>query len=419
MLRESFPLILSVLLLSASLEVHDRQQQAPEARAVWFNTYAESFVDLSEAEFEAKVRDYMGRLSLAGFNTVFYLVKTPWDAKAHYASNTMERITYDYDPLKIVIEEGRSAGLEVHAYFNVLAEGDSAMAGRLVTNRDWALRTREGFAMGWLNPFEPGVKDYVLEIIGELVRYEGLSGIQLDRVRFPGNNVGYNEGILQLYRDATGKTPSNDADPDWVKFRAGGVTSLVKAISEEVRRLNPNLAISAAVFPDKYSAFANVLQDWETWAGMGYVDFLATMSYTDSVSRLESYIRGQVQAVNFTIPLYVGISAETATDTLFMDEVSSILGSPANGFVVFNANLLLESPGKMESLQRNLGSPAPPTPHSSQSAWEASREQSIARWKEFSKSIDVFSLAVFGGLALGVLALLLLAQRSRKRSRLR
>jgi len=410
-------MILPLVLASRLMGTATGANTLPEGRAAWFNTYSEPFVNLDEQTFRAKIRQAMSQLSGAGLNAIFYLVKTPWDAKAYYNSSIMERITESYDPLKIVIEEGRTAGLEVHAYFNVLAEGDSSPAGMLTRRRDWALVDQGGNPSGWMNPFDEGVRDYVLSIVHELTRYEGLSGIQLDRIRFPGNGVGYNPSILAMFKNATGKTPANDAEPAWVKFRASGVTSLVKAIRDEVRSVAPNLVLSAAVFPDKLSAVATVMQDWETWAKEEYVDFLATMSYTDSVQRLDSYMRDQLQAVNLSMPLYVGINAATLTDSLFMDEITKIRKSPANGFVIFNANALLESAGKLDLLRDNLGGKVP-TPHSSIAAWSASRAEARTRWKEYFGASD-YSLVLIGGAGLalfGGLALLGLLPKGKKAS---
>jgi len=397
-------LALSAILAAQVLSASVGRGEVPEARGVWFNSYREPFASLDGETFRLRVRQMMAQLSDAGINMIFYLVKTPWDARAYYDSSLMERVTDEYDPLKVVVEEGTAAGLEVHAYFNVLAEGDSSLAGMLKVRREWALVDPDGHPTGWMNPFDEGVGQYVVAIAQELAHYEGLAGIQLDRIRFPGSRYGYNPDVLELYRNVTGKSPASDADPEWVRFRAEGVTPLVRLIREEIKRVDPSKFVSASVFPDKYSALAGVMQDWETWARLGYVDFLATMSYTDSTSRLETYVREQLQAVNLSVPLYVGTSVETATDGLFADLVSLIRRSPANGFVIFNANILIESPGKMELLRGMFVGPRPVTPHSSEARWDASRAQSAERWKDYFKPLEAQLVLVFVALVVALLA---------------
>ncbi len=75
----------------------------------------------------------------------------------------------------------------------------------------------------------------------------------------------------------------------WNTFREESVTALVQEVYQQVKRVRPEVQVSAAVFRNSAWA-ADIFQNWYHWLDQGYVDFVVPMAYVDEVSALESLI---------------------------------------------------------------------------------------------------------------------------------
>ncbi len=72
---------------------------------------------------------------------------------------------------------------------------------------------------------------------------------------------------------------------DWAKYRMDGVSQLVRQVYQAAKALQPQAAISAAVFYRIASA-QNVFQDWPRWLREGFIDYVLPMAYVLEDERL-------------------------------------------------------------------------------------------------------------------------------------
>jgi len=94
----------------------------------------------------------------------------------------------------------------------------------------------------------------------------------------------------------------------WVKWRADNVTTLVKRIRTKLKRLNPNLKLSAATFPSYPDCVEAVGQDWVSWINSGLLDFVNPMDYDLPPEKLKSLVSGYRQSISRKgFPVYAGI----------------------------------------------------------------------------------------------------------------
>src|SRR5439155_25598621 len=93
---------------------------------------------------------------------------------------------------------------------------------------------------------------------------------------------------------------------DW---RREQITRLVRAVSQEARKIKPGIKISAAVFGNWESARCSVGQDGRAWVESGYLDFVCPMDYEGEDADFSKCVRSQVGWVNHKIPLHAGIGA--------------------------------------------------------------------------------------------------------------
>jgi uncharacterized lipoprotein YddW (UPF0748 family) len=221
----------------------------------------------------------------------------------------------EFDPLGCVIKQAHSAGLEVHAWFNVYRVGAKAglppfpnHVGR--QHPDWLSKDDKG-GLGsedgrFLDPGVPEVRQHLVKVISELVTKYDIDGLMLDYIRYPGKNWGYNDIAVSRFNAENGRTgrPSPD-DPLWCNWRREQVTITVRAIYNEVHRLKPWVKVSAATIawgncPSDFtqtSSYRAVFQNWRQWMQEGILDANMPMDYKDPSSfRQNRSFSGWVEA---------------------------------------------------------------------------------------------------------------------------
>jgi uncharacterized lipoprotein YddW (UPF0748 family) len=217
--------------------------------------------------------------------------------------------TPGFDALAYLIERAHNAGIEVHAWATTLAiwDGDTLPAdpghtfslhGLGAVGQDYWLMTGYGGqekadGVYYLDPGHPEVVDYTVAIYAELAANYELDGLHLDRVRYDGQDWGYNPTSLARFQAQTGRDDRpapNDAQ--WLQWRRDQVTALVRKIYLTVTAINPQLRLSAALSvagwpPDgstpweSGTPYTHHLQDWRSWLEEGILDLGLPMTYRD------------------------------------------------------------------------------------------------------------------------------------------
>ena len=214
-----------------------------------------------------------------------------------------------FDALAYLIERAHVSGIEVHAWATTLAiwGGEFPPAdpnhtfnvhGTGAEGRDYWLMTssagdEQADSLYWLDPGHPDVADYTVAIYAELAANYDLDGLHLDRVRYAWQDWGYNPTALARFQAQTGSTETPEpADAQWLQWRRGQVTALVRKIYLTVTAINPQIRVSAAlsaagwpptdVYPwEDRTPYTHQLQDWRSWLEEGIVDLGLTMTYKD------------------------------------------------------------------------------------------------------------------------------------------
>lgn len=275
----------------------------------------------------------------AGFNTLLVQVRGRGDA--YYRSRfelppeVMDpALRGRYDPLATVLEEARARGLRVHAWVNAhlvasanLPPRDPAHLARrapdllavprelaprlfsmdpgspryLETLLAWSRENTDRVEGLYTSPVDPGVREHLAAVVGDLVESYDLDGVHLDYIRFPNTDFDYSRGILTAFRAwvregvripaadlaraeaAWPRDPTAyvDAFPrEWDQYRRLGLDLTLERLYWTVKDRRPGVLVSVAVFPDPASARRDRLQDWEAWVRAGYAEVVAPMAYT-------------------------------------------------------------------------------------------------------------------------------------------
>lgn len=222
-----------------------------------------------------------------GFNVVIPLV---WDAGTYWLSQYApwsSDVASQYqatDPLKYLIQKAHSMGIEVHPWLMVAYRGGASLFPEFAP-----LGTPQNF----FDVHNPGFQQLMANLAGELVTKYQVDGIHLDFVRTGGECN--SSSCIQEYRQKYGKdlaadyaqARSSGGPPSLYEFAETSVTSLVKAISDNVRSLKPSLPISAYVLDggvgnnEAQNYVVPYIQGQHSgaWVNAGLVDVIARPLY--------------------------------------------------------------------------------------------------------------------------------------------
>ncbi|MFQ3629360.1 MAG: family 10 glycosylhydrolase, partial [Cyanobacteriota bacterium] len=200
--------------------------------------------------------------------------------------------------------------------FGLMAPAGSELAAQ---HPDWLTQRQDGTQVWmqgneprvWLNAAHPGVQDFMVSLLSEVVERYRVDGIQLDDHFGMPVEMGYDPYTVALYRaEHNGADPPTDPeDPAWVRWRANHITRLFRRIVAEVKARNPDAIISLSPNPREF-AYERYLQDWGTWERRGLIDELIVQVYRNDMARFEMELdRPDVQVAREYLPVSIGILA--------------------------------------------------------------------------------------------------------------
>lgn len=234
------------------------------------------------------------------------------------------------DYLALYLREARQRGLRVHAWLetfywevDTVAYPQFPRTPLLDKNPEWRLLLRDGsptakveHAHNFANPAHPGVRKLVADMIEEIVRRYDVAGVNLDYVRYPAGSedAGYDSYTRRVYKSRYGIDPieiervtTSSAWRQWVWFREEQVLDMVRLARERVKKVRPQVVLSAAIFPspekDRYTT--TKFQNWREMLRRGYLDAIVPMAYASSVEGVQEEVQTVLNALPPLSPVQV------------------------------------------------------------------------------------------------------------------
>lgn len=274
-----------------------------------------------------------------GFNNIF--LETYFHGKTIFPSKTMNKYGFTvqnekfegFDPLEIWIKEAHKRDIKVHIWFQSFYVGNQPPEANpssiLSVRPDWGNKikrdakspkaTKSGSEHNgyFIDPANPEVQDFLLELIDEIITTYKPDGINLDYIRYPNTTLatdtyawGFTEYARNDFKTKYGTDPidltNNDALwLDWNQYRRNNVTNFVKKVGEMGKK--KGIYISAVIFPDLASALSSKQQDWRTWSSNGYIDGFTPLFLTYDSKMLASMMHDVMNVKADSTDLYAGL----------------------------------------------------------------------------------------------------------------
>lgn len=340
----------AALLDAAVTEVYARLQtrRSPEFRGVWNH----SGTGLYPGNWPETCRV----LKDAGMTAVFPNVLRA--GMAHYASRLAppsETVQQYGDQILQCVQAAHAQGLEAHAWimcWNLEDAPASLVAGFRKQGRLQA--SSKGESLDWLCPSDPSNRAWMADIAGEIAERYTVDGIHLDFVRFKSRDYCYCSGCRARFERHIGarvrrwpaEAVSGSLAGTYRDWRRKQIADFVAEVRSRIRKANPKVRLSAAVYPSFATCRDSIGQDWTDWIKKGLLDFACPMNYTSSPSQAIDWYRRQTTVPGASGKIYCGVGVTAAESRLnavqTIGQIAALRGEGAAGFVLFDLNRTLE-----------------------------------------------------------------------------
>lgn len=274
-----------------------------------------------------------------GFNNIF--LETFFHGKTIFPSQTMNKYGFtiqnekfeDFDPLEVWIKEAHNRGIKIHVWFQSFYVGNQPpndnSSSILSVRPDWGNKTKRyadcngptksvsehnGY---FIDPANPEVQDFLLELLDEIITTYRPDGINLDYIRYPNANAGnsqnawgYTQYARSEFKEDFGADPVDIAVGDvewydWNQYRRNKITGFVKKVGKLCKE--KRVYLSAVIFPDIASALSTKQQDWRSWSEAGYVNGFTPLFLTYDSQMLASMMSDVLRVKAPSTELYAGL----------------------------------------------------------------------------------------------------------------
>jgi uncharacterized lipoprotein YddW (UPF0748 family) len=276
--------------------------QPAEVRGVWTHP---GFFGADRRVAMEKIAATLDQYKQAGINTLFVLVKNT-SGYLYYASEIgVVDPAYDWDFFGVFLAEAKKRGMRVQPWFCVFTE--TAILGQVRQHPEWLISSPRREMVGIVNPALPAVQEYEISLMLELVRKYEIGWIHLDYIRYPCEPVepyfSFDRETARLFEEETGielaslkpRDTGNIEWNEWLRWNTERVTVFVRRLRANLHETNPQVRISAAVFPDPVNARILIGQNWPAWVQEGLVDMVNPMLYTGRTNFFEKLVREAMQ----------------------------------------------------------------------------------------------------------------------------
>ena len=253
------------------------QYLKPEAefRAVWISALVGDVTTFStETQYKKEILSVFSTLEHYHINVMIFHVRIYNDAFYKSKYNAWSKYYHtnpSWEALPWIIEEAHKRGIEFHAWFNPYRLSMNTDRSKLSSDSivfrkpDWIVEYDKKL---YLNPGVPGVDDYVVDSIMEVVKNYDIDAVHMDDYFYPYKVKNQEYPDNDTFRKYGGKFYSKE---DW---RRDNVNQLIEQLSKDIKKTKPNVKLGISPFGVWRNASTDPLKGSNTKAGVQNYDDL-------------------------------------------------------------------------------------------------------------------------------------------------
>lgn len=284
-------------------------------------------------------------------NIQYYFINAGSNGIAFYPSDIVERYS-PTDYVQQAIDLGKKYGVGIQLWHQCfyLKGAKSDVIDRFASERRSPVDSKGNVRRGYLNPILKSNRDLDLSVIEELVtKYPQADAINIDYLRYIGTQYDFSTGSKEEFEKQTGilvsNWPSDVIDngkyaSEYVKFREDIMTNHVEDIYELVKSINPDIIVTADVFPFKEWA---AYQQWDKWVEDGIMDVVLPMTYYASSDgwwpkaiSWQKEVTEQTKVAYYTLIGTINNQGQKNPANNMLQQVIAIQNNKNDGFAVFS-----------------------------------------------------------------------------------
>lgn len=297
-MKQKFTLLILFLIFITFFSCAKKSQiPKREFRAVWFTTVKNldwpTTPNESVKDQKADAIQMLDKLHKANFNAIIFQVRdecdafyvSKYDPWSFYLTGMQGKAPEPfYDPLKFMINESHKRSMELHAWINPFRaekEINSYPVSKThisETHPEWVYTNGK---TKYLDPGIPDVRNYITDVIVEIIKNYDIDGIHFDDYFYPYKHI-TNEDSLTFVKY------SRDLE-NIDNWRRDNINLLISQVYDSINVIDPSLKFGISPFgiwkPDHpkgikgMSAYDNIYCDALAWLETKTVDYITPQLY--------------------------------------------------------------------------------------------------------------------------------------------
>ena len=265
-------------------------------KAVWlsqfdlFSVYTDGDKQREKDDYKRLIKQVLANVYDMGFNTIIVQVRPYADSffpselfpPSRYVTADYSN-DFEYDPIKILIEEAKEHKLSIHAWINPLRcvkTDEIELIDNKYTIKQWYLNSEYNGKYlvkvtdrFYLNPAYNETRKLICDGIDEMLENYSFDGIHMDDYFYPTTDASFDFSAYKEYNE-------NESNITLKKFRYNNINLLVSSIYSTVKKYNPDILFGISPDANIETTTEKSYADVFTWCEKdGYIDYICPQVY--------------------------------------------------------------------------------------------------------------------------------------------
>ena len=300
--------VILLLILLASFVCDASAQAKREFRGAWIQCVNGQFLGMSTQTMQQTLTYQLDELKKDGVNAIIFQVRPECDALYQSSMEPWSRFMTGaqgkspspyWDPLAWMVEQCHKRGMELHAWINpyrakTKTTKELASSHVAIRHPEWVFSYDGQFI---LNPGIPECRDYICNVVADIVRRYDVDGLHMDDYFYPYPVAGQSIDDGRQFRSY------NNGIKDIGDWRRYNVNVFIKQMYETIKSVKPWVKFGVApfgIYRNKKSSpigsNTNGLQNYDDlyadvllWVNNGWVDYNVPQLYWEIGHKAADY----------------------------------------------------------------------------------------------------------------------------------